>query len=52
MKKIIYCPLCLKRGKQKVLCRVSNDTKGTLYLWCKVDRKEIEVHIKGGVAGD
>lgn len=52
MKKNIYCPLCLKRGKKKILGRVSDDTSGTLYLWCKVDKKEIEIRVEGGNAGD
>lgn len=52
MKKNIYCPLCLKRGKKKILGRVSGDANGTLYLWCKVDKKEVEIRVKGGNAGD
>lgn len=52
MKKIIYCPLCLKRGKKKILGKVSNDTNGTLYLWCKVDKKELEIHVEGGTESE
>jgi hypothetical protein len=52
MKKDIYCPLCLKRGKKKILGRVSDDTSGTLYLWCKVDKKEMKIHVEGGNASD
>ena len=52
MKKNIYCPLCLKRGKKKILGRVSDDTCGTLYLWCKVDKKEMKIHVEGGNASD
>lgn len=45
MKKEIYCPLCLKRGKKKIIGKVSEDTEGVLYLWCKEDKKEVKVVI-------
>jgi hypothetical protein len=45
MKRNVYCPECLKRGKKKILCKVDANVRGTLYLWCKEDRKEIEIKL-------
>lgn len=46
MKKMIYCPECLKKGKKKRLAVVKDDTRGTIYLWCKECRKEIKIELK------
>lgn len=45
MKKNIYCPECLKRGKKKILCRADFHAQGIVYLWCKEDKKEIEIRL-------
>jgi len=46
MRRVIYCPLCLKKGKKKLLAKVDCNAKGTLYLWCKEDKKEIQIDLE------
>ncbi|BFL08349.1 MULTISPECIES: hypothetical protein [Thomasclavelia] len=45
MKKEIYCPVCAKRGKKKLLGAVEEGSKGTVYLWCKEDKKPIKIEL-------
>lgn len=40
MKRKIYCPHC-----GKWLLSADEKTKGTIYIWCRYCRKEIEINI-------
>lgn len=45
MKTNIYCPECAKKGKKKLLGAVEKGAKGTVYLWCKEDKKAIKIEL-------
>ena len=38
-------PVCAKRGKKKLLGAVEEGSKGTVYLWCKEDKKPIKIEL-------
>lgn len=45
----IFCKECENKGKKPhFLGRVSDDTEGALYFYCRSCRKEIKVVISGG----
>lgn len=46
MRKIIFCPICKKRGINKRLLDCSSDTGGTLYCWCKSCKQEIKITVR------
>jgi len=43
--KNIYCPVCAKNGKKKLIGRCDENARGVLYLWCKGHRGEVEIDI-------
>lgn len=45
MIKNIYCPVCLKNGKRKLLFRCDSETKGIVYSFCKVCKKEYGIDV-------
>ena len=45
----IFCHECENKGKKpRFLGRVSDDTEGTLYFYCRSCHREIKVTISGG----
>ncbi len=48
-KKEVYCPICEKRGRRKLLLKKHTSAKGEIFVWCRECKAEVKISLDRAV---